>query len=230
MKLAVVIQARLGSTRLPGKVLLEVAGQPLLLYLINRLRVHPSCPPLLVATSDALTDDPVARFCERHGVAVFRGAHEDVAARFCAAVRAHRLDAFVRLSGDSPLLDPRLIDRALALFVPGQTDLVTNVFPRTFPNGQSVECLDAARYLQAYPQFERPGDFEHVTPYFYRHPERFRVVNFTSGQSGAVESLVIDTPADLAAFTAVRQAMTRPPESYTWEDSLALRRQVGAPA
>jgi spore coat polysaccharide biosynthesis protein SpsF len=215
------VQARMGSRRLPGKVLREIGGKPLLQYLLERLERCQALDGLLVATSVSSGDDPIASFCEDRGTLCFRGPEEDLAGRFGEAVAAHELDWFVRLSGDSPLLDASLVERALELARHGG-DVVTNIFPRTFPPGQSVEAVRAAPFVAALPELRLPIDREHVTPFFYRHPERFAIHNFAAERDYSDISLVVDTAADLARVAAIVERMQGPQWEYGLDQVVAL--------
>ena len=151
------------SARVPGKVLRQLAGRPLLGHLLDRLCTLGM--PLVVATSDDRSDDAIASFCVAEGVAVHRGPLDDVAARFVGAARERGIDPIVRVSGDSPLLDPAIVRRALELWEPGL--LVTNVRPRSFPTGQSVEVFELAALERAE---LTPEAREHVTTHAPRAP------------------------------------------------------------
>ena len=193
MQVAAVVQARMSSQRLPGKVLAQLAGRPALGWLLERL----DGLPVVVATSTDSSDDTVAAFCAERGVRYIRGPLDDVAGRFALVVEQLGLEAFVRVNGDSPLLDRRLVDRGLELFCETEPDLATNVFPRTFPRGQSVEVVRAETFFAARPEFDAE-DREHVTRFFYRHPERFRIENFAAPEPYDGPGHALDTPADQA--------------------------------
>jgi spore coat polysaccharide biosynthesis protein SpsF len=227
MRAGVIIQARHSSARLPGKVLQPLAGRPILGWLIERLRTEMEAP-IIVATSDQPEDTAVAELAATCGVATYRGPLEDVLARMVAAAEAFGLDAAVRVSGDSPLLDPRLVSRALQLFGEGNWDLVTNVQQRTFPKGQSVEVIAAAALRRANAEAQDPGDREHVTPFFYARPARFRIRNFGLDPSAADVRLCVDTPEDLAVVESVVRAMARPHAEYGVEELVTLYRDVTA--
>ncbi|MGH3051196.1 MAG: cytidylyltransferase domain-containing protein [Gaiellaceae bacterium] len=205
MHVAAVVQARMSSQRLPGKVLAPLAGRPALAWLLERLAAF----ELVVATSDEASDDPVAAFCAERDVECFRGPLADVAARFAGVVERYRLDAFVRVNGDSPLLDPALVTRGIELFVERKPDLATNVFPRSFPAGQSVEVVDAKAFLAARPEFDE-RDREHVTTFFYARPKRFRIENFSAPAPYDGPSHALDTAEDLARLDAWARALPRP--------------------
>jgi spore coat polysaccharide biosynthesis protein SpsF len=195
----VIVQARMSSARVPGKVLRPLAGRPLLGHLLDRLAR--TALPVVVATSDDPSDDAVAEFCP----GAYRGPLEDVAKRFLGAAAAHDIDPIVRVSGDSPLLDPGIVERAVSLWEPGV--IVTNVRPRTFPTGQSVEVF-AVDALEAAADEGR----EHVTTGLY---DRLEVRNFESGHDWGSLRLTLDTPEDAERLESLFARMTRPPADYT---------------
>lgn len=204
----------MSSRRLPGKVLREVEGKPLLQHLLDGLRHSERLDLVLIATSTHEADDPVADFAEHQGVACHRGPLDDVARRFRDASLEHALDGFVRVSGDSPLLDHRLVDRAAELFRTGAFDMVTNVLPRTFPTGQSVEAVDTETFGRVYEQLEDAADRENVTPFIYRRRERFRIGTFESQTPYGDLRLAIDTEDDLERVEAILARMDRPHWEY----------------
>jgi spore coat polysaccharide biosynthesis protein SpsF len=223
--IGVVAQARMTSARLPGKVLRPLDGRrPCLQFVVERLQRCERAGLVAVATSDHPTDDPVASLCERLGVAVHRGPLDDVAGRYLGAVDRFGLDAFVRVSADSPLIDQGLVDRGIALFEEGGTDVVTNVFPRTFPSGQSLEVVDGEAFRGAYRDMTEPTHFEHVTAFIYRDPERFRIRNFESGRDEAAIHLALDTEEDARLIEAIVARMDRPHWEYDHEAVMELYR------
>jgi spore coat polysaccharide biosynthesis protein SpsF len=194
---AIIVFARFDSSRLPGKALKQVAGKLLLDRVIDRCRATPGSPPVIIATSDRSTDDPIAQHVSARGEELFRGAAEDVAGRALACANAHGLDRFARVSGDSPFIDPTLIARCIARSNDGGADLTTNVFPRTYPVGVSVEVITTPAMFRIVQATDDPEDREHVTRYAYRHPELFHLDNVSAPDdrySGV--SLSVDTPAD----------------------------------
>jgi spore coat polysaccharide biosynthesis protein SpsF len=226
MRAGVVVQARLSSERLPGKVLLPLAGRPMLGWLLERLHTVAEAERIIVATSDRPQDAAVAEFAASAGVATFRGPLDDVLARFVGAADAYGLDAFVRVSGDSPLLDPGLVSAALRLFAEGGWDLVTNVQVRTFPRGQSVEAIAVAALRRVAADTQHPADREHVTPYLYANPERFRIRNFTLSPPAPDVRFCVDTPEDFETVERMLRSMTRPHFEYDVKALLALHREI----
>jgi spore coat polysaccharide biosynthesis protein SpsF (cytidylyltransferase family) len=204
----------MGSARLPGKTLRTVGGKPLLSYVLERLAHAEGLDELVVATSSNAEDDAIAGFCGGLGVLCIRGDAEDVAARFLDAVSSLRLDAFVRVNGDSPLLDQRIVTRAVADFRGAPVDVVTNLSPRTFPAGESVEVVNASAFLRARKLMTEADDREHVTRVFYRHPEAFDIRNFESDRDYGTLRLVVDTEQDAVFVESVLARMDRPHWEY----------------
>lgn len=209
-----VVQARMSSTRLPGKVLRPLAGRTVLGLLLDRLARAKTLDLVVVATSTDPSDDPIAAFCRAEDVECHRGPLEDVAARFLEVIERYDLDATVRICADSPLLDQRLVDRAVERFADGGRDVVGNVALRGFPAGQSVEVFSAAALRRALPQMPSAYDREHVTPYLYRHPELFTSENLAAPEDWTSVRLAVDTEEDLARIAAMLARMDSPHWEY----------------
>ena len=218
MTVGAVVQARMTSTRLPGKVLAPLAGRPALEWLLERLEHAEGLDALIVATSDDPSDDPVVAFCAARGTRVARGPLEDVAARMLAA--AEGLDAFVRVNGDSPLLDQRLVERGAALMRETGADLVTNVRPRTFPPGQSVEVVRTAALARALEAGASAEEREHVTGPLYGNG--WTIARFEADVPRTDVHLTLDTPADHERLEAILRAMDRPHWDYGWAEVVEL--------
>ena len=215
----------MASRRLPGKVLREIGGRPLLGHLLDGLRHSEELDLIVIATSTLDGDDPVAEFAASEGVPCHRGPHDDVARRFRDASREHALDGFARVNGDSPILDPHLVDRAVELFRTGRFEMVTNVLPRTFPTGQSVEVVDTELFGRVYEQLTEPGDLENVTPFIYRHRDRFRIGTFESETPYDGVRLAVDTDEDLRHVEAVLARLDRPHWEYGVDELVSLYRE-----
>lgn len=193
-----VIQARMTSRRFPGKVLAPFGGEPVLLHVIRRAQSLRGTSEVAVLTSTDVADDPIAAYCERLRVPVWRGSGDDVLSRFRDYAAQRRCELLLRLSADSPLLDPELLQRLIDHPERGQADVVTTIFPRTFPRGRNGELIRAASLLELPLAELTDDDREHVTPFFYRHADRYRIVNVASDDAGlAQQSLAIDTLDDL---------------------------------
>jgi len=202
----------MSSSRLPGKALIEFGSRPLLAYVVEAAASVQGISQVMVVTSRESSDDPIARWCESNNVDVWRGSLNDVAARMLAAADSVGADSLVRVSGDSPMIDPGIISFAVQRFKRLRPDLVTNVRPRSFPAGQSVEVIRTRtlkRLLES--SGDQPGDREHVTPVLYRHESEIWIDRFTPSDMraygpsprGPYRSMTVDTPEDAACFDRV---------------------------
>ncbi|WP_084158851.1 aminotransferase class III-fold pyridoxal phosphate-dependent enzyme [Solidesulfovibrio alcoholivorans] len=197
MRTVAVIQARMGSTRLPGKVLADVAGRPLLWHVARRAALAPLVHLAVVATSEDPSDDAVAAFCGQEGIPCFRGPLNDVLARFCGAALAFGAEAVVRVTGDCPLLDPAVVDRVVAAFLESGCDYASNVERATFPDGLDVEVMRADALAAADARAVLPSEREHVTPYLRTRPE-YRRVCVTRDDDLSGLRFTVDDARDLA--------------------------------
>jgi spore coat polysaccharide biosynthesis protein SpsF len=227
MRVGILIQARMSSRRLPGKVLRPLAGKPVLGHVVDRCMRVEGADLVAVITSVEPSDDPVAAFAEDAGMGIFRGPLDDVAARFIGGAAAFETDAFVRVNADSPLLDPALLTRGIALFRGGGADLVSNVARRTFPTGLSVEVLDLARYETAYHDMNAE-EREHVTLHYYRHPKQFRIASFESERELGDRTLSVDTLEDFERIEKIVNALERPERDHDWEATIVLAERLDA--
>lgn len=224
MRIGIVIQARLSSQRLPSKVLRSVRGRPLLKYLLERLATRNM--PTVIATSDDTSDDPLAGYCKEYKIAFFRGSLTHVAERLLRAAESFGFDTFFRVCADSPLLDMNLLDRALNMAESDPAwDIITNVAPRTFPAGQSIELVRTSSLSKILPELASAEHREHATQFFYQHPERFEIRNFCASRSFDGVNFAIDTPQDLAKLEKLLSTLAREPSTYALE-ALAERMRL----
>lgn len=200
----VLVQARMSSSRFPGKVLAPLGGQPLIAHVLSRACEAVPRECVILVTSEEATDDPLAIYVAQVlGITVFRGSLDDVAGRFWACLRAHPCEWFVRISGDSPAIDPSLLGWMLER-VSDDLDLLTNVAERTFPKGESIEIVRTRTFLDRMPDELTPEEREHVTQHFYRHPERYKIRNvLATDPSLSTRRLVVDTQEDLLALDRI---------------------------
>jgi glutamate-1-semialdehyde 2,1-aminomutase/spore coat polysaccharide biosynthesis protein SpsF len=191
------IQARMGSSRFPGKVLQDLAGRPMLWHVVNRVRRAAKVDEVVVATTDRDVDHPVARFCEQEGIACFRGDEQDVLDRFYQAAKANRADVVVRITADCPLIDPSVIDKVLERFQRGDCDYACNIIRYTYPDGLDTEVCSFAALERAWREAKKPSEREHVTPYL--RTDRFRTANVESEIPVSPSDFrwTVDHPADL---------------------------------
>ena len=192
------IQARTSSVRFPGKVLAPFRGVPIIEHVIRAAEAAVGREATLVVTSDQSSDDRLVELLNARGTDVFRGPLENVLERFQLASRAYPSDWVLRLSADSPLLDAHVLSRVIARTAAGDCDLVTTIFPRTFPKGRNAEVIRRDVLLGVAASEVEPDEREHVTAFFYRRADRFRIANVESGRPElAAYSVAVDSPDDL---------------------------------
>jgi spore coat polysaccharide biosynthesis protein SpsF len=221
IKIGVIVQARMSSQRLPAKVLTKINEKPLLQYLVERLENCSSINEIIIATSDAKSDDPIASFCDGYGVRCFRGSLKNVAKRFYMVLEEFNLDVFVRICGDSPIIDPKLIDKGVELF-DDSSDLVTNIWPRSYPLGQSVEVVRATTFKKIFKKMTKMDHLEHVTKYYYDHSDKFKIMNFSNETNLSKYCLAVDKPEDLKRVKKIILSMTKPQTQYNLDDLIEL--------
>jgi len=182
MRPVAIIQARMGSTRFPGKVMKPILGRPMLWHIVQRLRWTPSLADIVVATSDQPGDEPIRCFCDEQHFRVFAGSEDDVLDRFYQAATRHPGDPYLRITADCPFVDPEVVGRLIELYKTGRFDHVgvatgagaVSLNRGRFPNGLDAECFSFAALERAWREATSPTDREHVTLYIWRQPDKFR--------------------------------------------------------
>jgi spore coat polysaccharide biosynthesis protein SpsF (cytidylyltransferase family) len=210
LRVVAIVQARLGSTRLPGKALLDLAGRPMLARVLERAAAVPHVDRVVLATTTDRADDALADVAGAAGIACVRGSVADVLDRFRAALRAHPADAVVRLTGDCPLLDPAVSGLVVAEYLrrAGETDYASNVHPPTYPDGLDTEVVSAGALEAAWREARQPSDREHVTPFIWRQPDRFRLSRVAHPEDLSALRWTVDDARDLAFVRAVYAALS----------------------
>ena len=192
-----IIQARSNSKRFKNKVLHPIHGVPLIQHVINRVKRSRRIKKLIVSSSFKKSDDNLISYLKKKRIKFFRGNLENVAMRLYKTAKTNKAKSFVRISGDSPLIDPKLIDKVIEISLREKDfDIITNVFPRTFPKGQSVEVIKTS-LIKKYSKNFSKLDKEHVTKYFYDNSNRFQIKNFKFNGKNKIMKLSIDTKKDL---------------------------------
>lgn len=222
-KVVAIIQARMGATRLPGKVLAEIAGRPMLWHVVNRVRIARSVDKVVVATSNRSSDDAVAEFCVQNDIEFFRGSETDVLDRFYQTAKHFNADVVVRITADCPLIDPQVVDIVVSTYLEGGYDYVTNTLRYTYPNGMDVEVFSFAALEKAWREARLPAEREHVTPYL-RASGRFRVFNVENEADLSKRNLrwTVDEPADLEFVRAVYARLGGDKQPFGLSDILEL--------
>ncbi len=211
----------MGSTRLPGKVLRDLAGRPMIARVLERVRRAGSVDEIIVATSDLRSDDPLADWLAASHHACFRGSEQDVLARFSGAAARTGADGIVRITADCPLIDPGVIDEVVAAFRSGHFDYASNVLPRrTFPRGLDTEIFTRTALEICAREATDASSREHVTPFIYRHPERFRLRGIEADTDFSEHRWTVDTLEDFELIGKICTALGE--ADFSWKDVLDL--------
>jgi len=222
MRTVAILQARAGSSRLPGKVLKPLLGRPMLARQIERVRRSARLDELVVATSTDASDDAIEALCEEEGVACFRGSLDDVLDRFHAAALRHGADRVVRLTGDCPLADAGLIDAVVEHLERGGYDFVSNAIEPTFPDGLDAAVFRMQLLEDAWNEATLPSEREHVTLFMRRQPERYRIGSFKGEVDRSNLRWTVDEPSDFEFVVAVYSRLYPSNPAFGSEDVLDL--------
>lgn len=218
------IEARMTSSRLPGKVLKQVLGRPMLALMVERLRRVPALDGIVIATTVNATDDPVVDLAENLGVGVFRGSEDDVMGRVLGAARAHGADVIVETTGDCPLIDPAIVQRCIEAYGAAEVDYLSNVLTRSYPIGMDTQVFATDILADAEARTNDSRDREHVSLYIYNHPERYRLQNVEAPPALREPklALTLDTAEDFALIKAVFEALYPENPDFRLADILHL--------
>jgi len=224
-RVVAIIQARMSSSRLPGKVLQDIGGKTMLERVIERARMARRVDEVAVATTVDSSDDALAAFCKDKDIPCSRGSLQDVLDRYYQAAKAFRADVVVRLTADCPLLDPGLVDETIRVFFDQQADFAANRLPppftRTYPIGLDTEVVSFSALERAWKEAEALYEREHVLPYLYDQEGRFKVARVEYGRDLGHYRWTVDTPQDLELIREVVRRLGDKPD-FTWLDVLAL--------
>ena len=223
-KVVAIIQARMGSTRLPGKVLKDVCGKPMLWYMVNRLRFSNKIDNIVLAIPNSAQDDELEDFAEGLKLQCFRGSEEDVLSRYYWAAAESGGQVIVRLTSDCPLIDPRVTDKVIEEHLNSDADYTSSGISRTFPWGLGAEVFSFDALKRAYKEAEQDYEREHVTPYFYLHPEIFKLKSVEA--EGKLRRpdlrLTVDTEEDLQLIREIFKRLHRDDQIFYAEDVIDL--------
>jgi glutamate-1-semialdehyde 2,1-aminomutase len=222
MTTVAIVQARMGSTRLPDKVMKPLWGTPLIEVLLDRLKRSRELDSIVLATSEEPRNEPLAEHVRRLGYAVYRGSEQDVLDRYYQAAKLARADIVVRVTGDCPLVDPELVDSVIAQFGSAGVDYASNVDPPTYPDGLDIEVFTFAALEQAWQLATRAQEREHVTPYL-REPGRFRTLKLCNDVDLSGERWTVDEPEDFEVIAAVFGHF-QPRRDFGWREVAELLR------
>ncbi|MDD5491130.1 MAG: glycosyltransferase family protein [bacterium] len=196
MKIVAIIQARVGSTRLPGKVMMKLSGKTVLEQVIDRVKASRRVDEIVVATTVAKKDLCIVELCAKKGVSVFCGSENDVLDRYYQVARLFQSDHIVRITADCPLIDPHIIDQVTNLHLRGKYDYTSNTLQLTYPDGQDVAVMTFPVLAQAWKKARLVSEREHVCPYIYKHPAKFKLKNLAYHTDLSAKRWTLDNPED----------------------------------
>ena len=222
MKTVAIIQARLASTRLPGKVLLDLGGKTILQHVYDRTLAAEVFDDVVIATSDDSDDDSIAEYCKEHCMHCVRGSHNDVLDRYFAAAKESHADVVVRITADCPLIDPDVTRQAVEMYQSKEFDYVSNVIERTYPDGLDVEVFGFDILKQVHEEAALPSEREHVTPFIHGHPERFTLGCIKQNTDQTMYRFTVDEPRDLKFLRALHLHLR---EGFTTADVFEVLRE-----
>jgi len=226
LKIVLISQARMPSTRLPGKVLKTVLGKSLLEYQIERLKRVSLADEIVIATTTNETDTPIVELCDRLGITCYRGPEDDVLARFYGAAHAHESDVVIRVTADCPIIDPSVVERVVQFYIDHweTCEYVSNSLVRSYPRGMDTEVFSVRTLDEAFFEAVEKADREHVTPFIYRHPNRYRLESVVSPEDLSSHRWTVDTQEDFDLIKLIIEALYPIKPEFSLEDVIALLR------
>ncbi|MEC0267599.1 glycosyltransferase family protein [Paenibacillus anseongense] len=227
MKNVVIIQARMGSTRLPGKVLTNLAGKTVLAHVIERAQNFKNVQEIVVATTTGAQDAPIVEEAISQGAAVYRGSEYDVLSRYYEAGLQAKADTVIRITSDCPLIDPEVSSHIIQEYLNegGKYDYVSNTLNRSYPRGLDTEVFSFASLETAHRESQRAHDREHVTPYIYNTPKYFNCRSVLTDEGILDYRWTLDTPEDWELISRIYNSLYLPGQLFTWKEAASLMRK-----
>lgn len=219
-----IVQARMGSSRLPGKVILDIAGKPMLWHVVNRVRHARLVDQIAVATSEKPSDDPIESFCIHERIDCFRGSENDVLDRYYQVAKQFEANVVVRITADCPLLDPEIIDKVVQVFEIGDYDYVSNTLDPSYPDGLDTEVFRLEVLEKAWREARLPSEREHVTPYIWKNPTLFSLGSVRNDSNLSNLRWTVDEPQDVDFVRRVYNYLGSKP-SFGMKEIVALLRE-----
>lgn len=224
MKIVAIVEARMTSSRLPGKILRPILGRPTLELLVERLRRSEFIDIVVIATTENNTDDPVEELAKILNIGCFRGSEEDVLDRVLKAAQHYDADLIVEITGDCPLIDPPTIDKLISIYLNNKYDYVSNTLKLTYPNGLDTQIFSRKTLEEVAELTQDPVDHEHVSLYIYEHPERFSLFNLESDLPEKYwdTRLTVDTIEDFELIRIIYESLYPENPKFTLKDVIAF--------
>jgi len=224
MKVIAAIQARMASTRLPGKVMKEILGRPVIWHIFSRLKQAKLVNQIIIATSNNPDDKVIAGFAKANAIDCYTGSENDIVDRLYQPMKQFKADAIVRITADCPLADPGIVDKVTGLFLDakGGYDYVSNINPPTFPDGLDTEIFSFTALERVWHETKTPFEREWIAANFFEHPEKFRLGNVTNDSDLSHMRWTVDYQDDFDFVMEIYKRLYRPDKTFLMEDVLDL--------
>jgi spore coat polysaccharide biosynthesis protein SpsF len=226
-KISAIVQARMGSTRLPGKIMKIISGHPVLWHVIDRLKHSKKLNNVIIATTILKEDDVVENFCKENNILFFRGSVEDVLSRYFLTAQKFGCENIVRITSDCPVIDPEIIDNMIEEFFAANgkktnIDYLSNSLEKTFPRGLDSEIFTFKTLEKTFNEASKLYEKEHVTPYIYQHPELFKLKNYSSSKNYSDLRWTLDTEEDFQLIKEIYSNLYNRNSIFLFNDILNL--------
>ena len=222
IKIIAIVQARMASTRLPGKVMTKISGKNMLWHVVKRVQYAKKIDDIVVATTSLKEDEKILKLTSEMGVKSYAGSEDDVLDRCYKAAKKYHADIIVRITGDCPVMDPHIVDKVVQYFLENRYDYVSNTIKPTYPDGLDVEVFSYNALEKAWKEAKLLSEREHVTPYFKKHPEKFRVGNVENDVDLSHLRWTVDENKDLEFIKEIFQRLYNKKSIFFMEDILQL--------
>ena len=224
-KILVIIQARMDSTRLSGKVLMNIEGKPMLWHVINRLKFSKKLDDVILAIPDTKESDILEEFAKENKIKYFRGSKENVLSRYYKSAKEFKCGIIVRVTSDDPLVDPKILDTIIEKHLSRKADYTSNNLKRTFPLGLDIEVFNFHVLERAYKEAKEDYQREHVTPYIYEHPEIFKIAYVENEEDLSSFRWTVDEIKDLEFVREIYKRLYKKGEIFLMDDIITLLKQ-----
>lgn len=224
MEVVAIVQARLGSKRLPAKVLKEILGQPMIWHVVKRLRYSQLINKIVVATSNNPQDNPLAAFCKTKNIDFYRGDEDDVLDRYYQAAKLYKAEVIVRITADCPLIDQTVVDKVIGAYInnPAPYSGASNVIRRTYPRGLDTEVFTFKVLEKIWHEATEKYQREHVTAFIYEHPEVFKLLSIEYGKDISGMRWTVDEEADLRFVQEIYRRLYHDDNPFLLDDILRI--------
>jgi len=209
--IGVIIQARMNSSRLPGKVMKKIKNKPMLDIVLEQIKFSKNIEKIVVATTYSKKDDQIYEHMKKKKIEVFRGKSKDVLDRYFQCAKKFHIDTIVRVTSDCPLIDPKIVDKVIKNYIKGKFDYVSNNKPRTFPYGMDVEVFSFDALKRAWNEALLPSEREHVTPYIYKNYKKFKIKNIKQKKNFSRIRITVDRENDLKLIKKIIEMIKSKP-------------------